>query len=200
MRERRPTWGCHSRKIEDCSGLQGAQIAEDLVRERVDVADLVRLADHAVRVDEVRDPLGEVDLVTSRATCAVLDTDLFVVVREQTEREVELVAEGSVGFGRVERDPEDLAIERLELLGLITQALSLNRSTGGISLRIPPQQDPTPALVGEPDGAALLIGHVEVGSGSAFGEHQTFAFSRMWTPHAEPSPMTCVSPTFAPSI
>lgn len=200
MRERRPTWGRHSRKIEDRSGLQRAQIAEDLVRERVDVADLVRLADHAVRVDEVRDPLGEVDLVTPRVACAVLDTDLFVVVREQTEREVELLAERLVVGGCIEADAEDLARQRFELLGLVTQALSLNRSTGGISLRIPPQQDPTPALVGEPDGAALLIGHVEVGSGSAFGEHQTFAFSRMWTPHAEPSPMTCVSPTFAPSI
>jgi hypothetical protein len=45
------------------SALKCSQIAEHIVRERVDVADRVRLADHAVRVDEVRDPLGEVDLV-----------------------------------------------------------------------------------------------------------------------------------------
>jgi len=184
----------------DRSGLQSSQVAEDFLRECVDVADHVRLADHAVRVDEVRDPLGEVDLVRSRIARAVFDTDLFVVIRQQTEREVELLAERLVLGGCIEADAEDLAPKRFELLGLVTQALSLNRSTGGISLRIPPQQDPAPALVGEPDGAALLIGHVEVGSGSAFGEHQTFAFSRMWTPHAEPSPMTCVSPTLAPSI
>jgi hypothetical protein len=90
------------------------------------------------------------DLVRARIARAVLDADLFVVVGEQTEREVELLAKRLVLCRCVEADPENLAVQRFERLGLVTQALSLNRSAGGISLRIPPQQHPASALVREP--------------------------------------------------
>jgi hypothetical protein len=141
-----------------------------------------------------------VDLVGSRITRAVLDTDLFVMIREQTEREVKLLAEGLVLGRRVEADAEDVASERFEFLGLVTQTLALNCSTRSVGLGVPPEQHPAPVLVGEADGVAVLVGNIEIGRGGTFREHHTAAFSRMCTPHAEPKPMTCVSPTLASGI
>ncbi len=180
--------------------MQSAQVAEHLVGECVDVADGVRLADHALGIDEVRNALGEVHLLGTGIPRAVGDADLLVVVRQQTEREVELVAEGLVLGRRVEADTEDLASERFVLLGLVTQTLALNRSTRGVGLWVPPQQHPSAALIGEPNRIAVLVGHVEVVRSRPLREHHTAAFSKMCTPHAEPRPMTCVRPTLAPSI
>jgi hypothetical protein len=109
------------------------------------VIDLVRLADDPVAVDEVADPFGEADLVGARVARLELHADLLVVVGQQPEREVELLTERLVRLGRVEADPEDLAVQTLEVGGLVTQAFSLDRSTGGVGHRVPPQQHPTAA-------------------------------------------------------
>ena len=102
-------------------------------------------------------------LLGAGVTRLVGDADLLVVVGKQTEREVELVVERLVLFRRIEADAEDFAVVLRILLGLITQALALNRSTGRVGLRVPPQQHPAAAQIGERDGAAVLVGNREVG-------------------------------------
>jgi len=60
----------------------------------------------AVRVDEVGDALGELHLLGAGVAHLVRDTDLLVPVREQPEREVELLPERLVGAGVVEGSAE----------------------------------------------------------------------------------------------
>jgi hypothetical protein len=88
-----------------------------------------------------------------------------VDVAQEPEREVELLPERLVRLGGIEGDAEDLAVAGLVCVGLITQAVSFDRSAGGVGLRVPPEQDPPTALVGERDRHAILIGHGEVGCG-----------------------------------
>src|SRR5205823_10582741 len=95
---------------------------EDLAGMDRNIADLVRLADDPVGVDQKAGTLREADLVGTRVTRLVLHADLLVVVRQQPEREVVLLPERLVRLGRVEADPEDLAVHALELGGLATRA------------------------------------------------------------------------------
>ena len=111
------------------------------------------------------------DLLGSRIARAVRDADLFVVIGQQREREVELVAERLVLRGRVEADAQDLGAQLGELVGLVTQALALNRSTGSIGLRVPPQQYPAAAPRGQGDRIPVVVGHGEVGCSRSLGEH-----------------------------
>src|SRR5689334_2389546 len=135
------------------------------------VADLVRLADGPVGIDEVAVPLGEADLVGARVTRLVLHADLLVVIGQQPEREVVLLPESLVRLRRVEADPEDLAGHALEVSGLVTQAFPLDRPTGGVGHRVPPQQHPTAAQVREPDLVAVLVGKREIRSFDTGLEH-----------------------------
>jgi hypothetical protein len=127
--------------------LEFAKVVQHGLGVRVDVCDLVALGDDALGIDQVAVALGEVHLLGARCSRFVQHTDLFRDVREQPEGEVELLTERPVGLGRVERDAEDLAAEPFELLGLITQALALNRSAGSVSHRVPPQQHPSAAEI-----------------------------------------------------
>jgi hypothetical protein len=138
---------------------------------RGDVADLVRLLDHTLGIDEVAEPLREADLLGPGIARLVRDTDLLVPVGEQPEREVELLAERLVRLGCVEGDAEDLAVRGLERLGLVTQALALDRSAGRVGHRVPPEEDPATAQVGEGDGVPVLIADGEVGSRRAGLQH-----------------------------
>ena len=156
----------------ESAGLELAQVAQDGVSVRVHVLDLVRLGDDALGIDEVAVALREVHLLGARCSSLVRHPDLLRDVGQQPEREVELVAESSVGFGRVERDPEDLAIEPLELLGLITQTLALNRSTGRVGHRVPPQQHPSTTQIRQPHGIAVVVDNrLELGRFHPCGQH-----------------------------
>ena len=156
----------------ESAGLQFAQVAQDGVGVRVHVFDLVRLGDDAFGIDEVAVAPREVHLLGARCSSLVRHPDLLRNVGQQPEREVELVAEGTVGLGRVERDPEDLAIEPLELWGLITQALALNRSTGRVGHRVPPQQHPSTPQIREPHGIAIVVDNrLELGCFHPGGQH-----------------------------
>jgi hypothetical protein len=138
-------------------GLQLAQVGEHHRRVGVDVGDLIALGDHAIGPDEVAVALREADLFRAGVAHLVGDADLLGEVGQQPEREVELVAEREVRIRRVEGDAEDLAAEAFEFLGLVTQALALNRSAGGVGHRIPPEQYPAAAEIGEPDGRTVLV-------------------------------------------
>src|SRR5205085_1951722 len=80
---------------------------------RGDVTHLVRLADHAGRVDQVAESLRELHLLGARIARLVRDADLLVPIREQPEREVVLLLERFVRGRVVEGDPEDLAAQLL---------------------------------------------------------------------------------------
>jgi hypothetical protein len=112
-----------------------------------------------------------VHLFRSGIARLIRDAHLFVVIREQSERKIELVAERLVLVRGVEADSENLAVERFVLLGAVTQALALNRSTGRIGLRIEPQEDPPAALTFERYRPAVLIGHLERWCLSSGSEH-----------------------------
>src|SRR5262249_20634514 len=96
---------------------------------------------------------------------------------------VELLAEGPVLVGRVEADAKDRDAEGVVLLGLITQALALDRSAGRVGLGIPPQQHPAAAQIGEVYRVAVVVERREIGSRSRFGKHAgntTLHSTRAW--------------------
>lgn len=136
------------------------------------VGDPIGAADHAVGIDQVADPerVG-LALVARRTFGVVRLADGAFGVAQQWEREVELLREGPVAIGRVERRTEDPAVGTLEVVGLITQTLSLERSTRRVGLRIPPQQYPAAAQVLQFDHVAAVVGQREVGGGVVDGQH-----------------------------
>jgi hypothetical protein len=162
------------------SVLQLAEVREDVTGEGVDVADLVRLADDPVGVDEIREPLGELHLVGAGVPHLVGHADLLVPVGEQPEREVELLSELPVRFRVVERRAEDDAIQLLELVGLVTQALALDRSARCVGHRVPPEQDPVTPQTRQRDGLTVLVGQFEVRCGGSLGEHADLLFSPLY--------------------
>lgn len=113
------------------------------------VGDLIGLDDRSVGVDQVTDPLRIVgELVAGFTQGLEGGPGAAVLVRKQGEGQLVLVPEGGVVGRGVEGDTEDAAVGVGECLGLITQALSFNRSTGGVGLGVPPQQCPLGADVG----------------------------------------------------
>jgi hypothetical protein len=77
-----------------------------------------------------------------------------------------------VRLRRVERDAEDLAIERRELLDLVTQALALDRSARGVGHRVPPEQHPLATEIGETDRSARVVDDaVELGGSDTGLQH-----------------------------
>ena len=137
------------------------------------VGDEVALGDDALGVDQVADALGEVGVgVSGVPERLVGPAHELVGVGQEAEREVELLGERLVVGWCVERNAEDGAVGVGVLLGLITQALSLERSTGGVGLRIPPEQNPPTAFVGETRGDAVLVRHREVRCGDSWVEHE----------------------------
>ena len=138
---------------------------------RIHVCDLVALGDDAVGINQVAVALGEAHLLGAGCSSLVRHPDLLRDVGEQPEREVELVAKRPVRVGVVERRAEDDAVQLVELGGLVTQALSLDRSARGVGHRVPPQQDPVAPQTRQRDGLAVLVGQFEVRCGRSLSEH-----------------------------
>ena len=97
-------------------------------------------------------------LLVRWANDAVGGSDLLVDIAQQRVTEALCLGEFEVLGGRVERGTEDDAVGSSKAIGAVTQRLSLDRSTGGRGLRIPPQQHPLPAEVGEAHLGAVLVG------------------------------------------
>ena len=136
------------------------------------VGDVVGLGDRSVGSDQVAVPLREVgELVVRIPQDLVGRSGGLVRVGQEAEREVELLGEGLVVGRNVERDAEYGAIGVCILLGLITQALSLKRSTGGVGFGVPPEQYPVAALVRKGGRVAVLIISGEIGCLAAYLEH-----------------------------
>ena len=136
---------------------------------RLDVDLLPDLRDLALGIDEVRDALGIA--FGRRVRRTVGEPDLAIRVAQQAKREIELLGEAAVLFGRVEADAEDLDVFASELGGLIAEPATLDRSTGGVGLWIEPEDDVVSSEVGEAHGRAGVIGDFEIGGGCADGQH-----------------------------
>jgi hypothetical protein len=137
-----------------------------------DVGDVVGNADHPVRPDQVgvaARVLGELLLRVARDL--VLGPDLAVDITEEAIWELLVVGERQVLFRRVERRAEDDGIELVEALDLVTKALTLNRSTRGGGLGVPPEQHPLAGEVAEARRLAVLVGQFEVGRFRSWTEH-----------------------------
>ena len=137
-----------------------------------DVGDVVRLFDHPVRSDQKCVAAGVRGVLVARvADDLVLRSDRPVDVAEQPVRKVLVRREGKILCGRVERRAEDDGIELVEAMGLVTKALTLNRSTRRGGLGVPPQQHPLAGEVAEADRLAVLVGQFEVGGFRSWAEH-----------------------------
>ena len=144
--------------------LGGFEVGQDLGGVAGGVGHLVALHDRPFGIDQVAHPLGEVGELVARVPGGFVGrAHRLVGVAQQSEREVELVAEGLVVGRRVERDAEDVAVQFGEALGLVTQALSLKRSTGCVGLGIPPQQYPVAPLRRQRERLPVVVGDREVG-------------------------------------
>ena len=136
------------------------------------VGDVVGHTDDAVRSDEVgvapREP-GE--LVVGVARDFVRGPDRAVDVAHEAVRELLVLGERQVLFRRVERRTEDDGIQLVEAMGLVTKALSLNRSTGRGGLGVPPHQHPLAGEVAEAHRLAVLVGQFEIGGFRSWAEH-----------------------------
>ena len=136
------------------------------------VGDVVRLPDHTVGPDQVGITTGVLLVLLARlASDVVLRTDLAIDIAQQSEREVLVFREGEILVGRVERRAEDDDVEFVEAVGLVTKALTLNRSTRRGGLRVPPHQHPLAGEVAEAHGLAVLVGQFEVGRFRPWAEH-----------------------------
>ena len=140
---------------------------------RGDVLHVVHLGDHAVWVDQVREPLGELRiLLVGAALDAVRTTDGAVDVAQQREVEALLLRELEVLGGGVEAGAEDLGAGFGELWASITEALPFTRSARRRCFGEPPQHDPRTAQVGEMDGIAGLVREREVRRSVYDSNHQ----------------------------
>jgi hypothetical protein len=97
-------------------------------------------------------------LLVRRPQNVVGGPDLSVDITEQRVPEELRLGEVEGLRRRVEGGTENDAVGSSKAIGAVTQRLSLDRSTGGRGLRIPPQQHPSAAEVGEAYIEAVLVG------------------------------------------
>lgn len=137
-----------------------------------DVGDVVRAVDAPVGIDQVAVATRERGVLVRRiARHAIRDRGAAVGVAQETERELLGGCERQVLLGCVERGAEDGDTEFLEPLGAVTQRLAFDRSTGGGSFRIPPEQDPAAGKARQRHDVAVLVDHLEVGCRLSFSQH-----------------------------
>jgi hypothetical protein len=150
------------RRAAGRSALQLGEVVEHVLGVAGDVGDLVLLAEHTVGVDQ-EGPAGGVlrVLLARRLLDAVGGPDARVRVGQQAIREPLCLGELLVLRGGVERRPDDQRAASFELWASITEALSLDRSTSGRCLRIPPQHDPVAAEGRQRDELLVLVEQLE---------------------------------------
>jgi hypothetical protein len=150
------------RRTAGRSALQLGEVVEHVLGVAGDVGDLVRLAEHTVGVDQERLARRELRvLLAGRLLDAVCGPDAPVRIGQQAVREALRLGELLVLRGGVERRPEDQRAASFELWASITEALSLDRSTSGGSLGIPPQHDPVAPEGRQRDELLVLVAQLE---------------------------------------
>jgi hypothetical protein len=147
--------------LRSLKGFESRQEGEDLRRVllRVDLGEGV--LDPAVRADDVRDAAR--GAVRRGIAGAVGQADRPLRVAQQGIGEGELRRERGVLLDRVERDPEDRRTLRFELRAQVAVPATFEGSSGGVGLRVEPQDDAAPAELVETPVLAVVILHVERG-------------------------------------
>ena len=106
-----------------------------------------RLRDPSLGIDDVADPAGVLGLrIVGRA---VGHPDLALHVAEKRERILELLCECGVVLDGVEGRAEDLGVLLLKFRVEVAEPATLERSAGGRGLRIEPEDDALPPVIGE---------------------------------------------------
>jgi hypothetical protein len=121
----------------------------------------MRLQDFAVLADHVGDAARVFILLALRR--AVGEADLAVGVAEEGEGEVEFLGEVGVRGLVVEADTENLDILFFVFADEVAEPATLQRSAGGIGLRIEPEDHALAAQVAQTDVVAVVIEDVEIG-------------------------------------
>ena len=98
-------------------------------------------------------------------------------IAEKREVEVEFLRELAVVFDGIETDTEDVNVLVGVLLNLVAEPATFRRSPGGISLGVEPQDDVFSLVVGESNGVARVVLHLERGSGLPYFNHCGFLTS-----------------------
>lgn len=152
--------------------LQLGEVGNDCGSVTGNIVHGVAAANHTVGIDEVADAFGIVGvLMPAGPHCLVPLAHSAIDIAEQPEWEVLCGGKGMVRLDGVERSSQHDTVERLQLLGAVTQALSFNRSTGGRRFRVPPQQHPVPHLIGQRNLVTVVVGQVEGGSNGSGRQH-----------------------------
>jgi hypothetical protein len=141
------------------------------IRGRIDLR--MRLGDDAVLVDHIGDAPRE--RVVAGVGGAVRDADLLLRVAKKREWKVVLLGEAPVLVRGIETDAENLRVLRLELGLEVPEPGTFARSTGGVGLRIEPEDDFLSPQIGKADAVAEVIGNVEAGGGGTGREHRRFS-------------------------
>ena len=139
--------------------LQFGQVGDNFGGVSGHVRHVVRLGNHPGWVDQVGEPFRKVCVLMIGCTHDfVRRTDDPVSVGEQRIVKRLRVFERLVVRRSIERCSEDVAVGIGKVSGSVTQGLSLNRSTRGGGLRVPPQEHPVSSLIGERHEMAILVG------------------------------------------
>ena len=136
----------------------------------------IRLQDFPVGTDDVSDAPGR--LRVGRIARAVGDSDLPFLVAEQRKGIPEFFGKRRVVFDRVEGDAENLGVALLKFAVKIAEPATLLGSTGGVRLRVEPQDHGFSAVVGKTASFARVVLNGEIGSLVAYVEQECLlAFS-----------------------
>lgn len=146
-----------------------SKIFEDLFGVSGGVDLRIGLLDFSVGPDEKGNPLGVLGVGLFRRS--VGEPDLAAGVGEKREVEVEPLRERRVVRDGIEADAEQLDVPGVEFLDPVAEPATLGRSTGGVGLRVEPEHDAAPAVIGEPHQPARMVAHLEVGRARTWLDH-----------------------------
>jgi hypothetical protein len=145
--------------------LYAEDVGEHLGRMVARIDLVVDARDVAVLVDQNTDAAGVACLIIG--TRAVCDSHAVIGIAEQWEGKLVLIGELGIPFNVVEADTQDLDIILIEIGDLIAEPATLDRSAGGIGLRIEPQNNLAAAQFREGDTLAFMSREREVRCGFA---------------------------------
>jgi hypothetical protein len=129
----------------------------------------IRLQNLPVGTYDVSDALGR--LRVGRIARAVGYSDLPFLVAEQRKGIPEFSGKRRVVFDRVEGGAEDLDVALLKFAVKVAEPATLLGSTGGVRLRVEPEDHGFSAIVGKAAGFSRVVLNGEIGSLIAYLEH-----------------------------
>ncbi len=160
-------------RTSPCSGTQQYRdICQNVSGMRCHIRDAVRTSDDAGTVDQERHAFRKVRiLIVGRTTNAVGRPYSSIGIAQQRICKPLGVGESKILRRSIERSAQYRAVRNPKVFGIVTQRLSLNRSTGGGCLRIPPKKDPASPEIREADLGTVLVGKAKRRSRGSIDDH-----------------------------